>query len=150
MNEIKISDAAKKLAEENQIDITTLTGTGNGGSITVNDVKAAIQPGKNEEDEAPETDDITVADPEILRPKELPLVVTPGSKGWANEAQATYAALLNGYAYKNPTKFKAKKAILIAQLKALAENPGLLAVYQGGGEGDGKLAFKNHITQGNS
>lgn len=95
------------------------------------------------------SDDITVADPEILRPKELPLVVTPGSKGWANEAQAEYARTLNAYAYTNPEKFKAKKDKLIKNLRALAENPGLLSVYQGGGSEAQKLSYKNHITQPN-
>lgn len=37
-----ISPAAKKLAEENNIDYSILTGTGKDGMITVNDVKKAI------------------------------------------------------------------------------------------------------------
>lgn len=39
---LKASDAAVKLASENDIDLKTVTGTGADGNITVNDVKAAI------------------------------------------------------------------------------------------------------------
>lgn len=39
---VSITDAARKLAEENGVDIATLTGTGSNGNITVGDVKKAI------------------------------------------------------------------------------------------------------------
>ena len=41
--EIKASAAAEKLAEENEIDLSKVEGTGQGGSITVGDVKAFIE-----------------------------------------------------------------------------------------------------------
>lgn len=98
---------------------------------------------------AAEVDDITIDDPEILRPKELPFVVKPPKAGWANGAQAEYARVLNAYAYSNPAKFKAKKETLVKNLKALAENPGLLNVLIGDASGGtSNLSFKNHITQG--
>lgn len=105
-------------------------------------VEETTVPEKNEDDE------ITITDPEINRPKELPLVVKPGKKGWSNDAQEEYARILNGYAYSNPEKFRAKQDLLIKNLKNLADNPQMLAVYQGNAEGDGKLQYKNHITQG--
>lgn len=42
----EISAASKKLAEENGIDITTITGTGANGAIVKADVEAAIEAAK--------------------------------------------------------------------------------------------------------
>lgn len=58
-----------------------------------------------------------VKDPQILRPQALPLVIEPAGgvdpkkphNGWASKAQKTLADTLNGYAYKNPTKWAEKK-----------------------------------------
>lgn len=109
---------------------------------------------------------ITVRDPLILRPRELPLVIPTPEGGWANEAQAEYARYLNGYAYKNPEKWAKKMADrahtdgqgrsttikgLVAKLAALAKNPELLTVYNGEGtEGAsvGKLAYTDKRIQG--
>lgn len=88
-----------------------------------------------------------VGDPMELRPKELPLVITPNKEGWANDAQAEFAAILNGYAYRNPVKWAAKKAALLAQLEALAENPGKLSQFKGTAADGGKLSFKDKRFQ---
>jgi hypothetical protein len=62
---------------------------------------------KIEVEEAVVEQDIVVANPMDLRPKELPLVVTLPEG--ASKAQIAYAKTLNGYAYKNPTKWAEKK-----------------------------------------
>lgn len=89
---------------------------------------------------------IEVGDPEELRPVELPLVIKP-AKGsqWANAEQAEYAAILNGYAYKNTRKFKVKKAKLIEQLVEIGKNPSKFYQLKGEVEGfmPGKLGFKD-------
>jgi hypothetical protein len=91
-----------------------------------------------------ESDDFIVEDPQILRPKELPLVIKP-AKGteWANEAQAAFAATLNGYAYKNPEKWAKKKTVLLAQLKELGTNPEMIQRLQGA---DMNLKFSNKLV----
>ena len=61
-------------------------------------------------------DEITVSDPMVLRPKELPLVVTLPEN--ASGAQKEYAKVLNSYAYQNPEKWAEKKDVLIARLKS--------------------------------
>lgn len=66
-------------------------------------------------------DGITVGDPMLLRPVELPLVVK--LPAGASKAQIAYAKTLNGYAYQNPTKFAQKKDALIAKLKSLKNAP---------------------------
>lgn len=68
-----------------------------------------------------DSDEIIVKDPEILRPRELPLVIELPKT--ASKAQIEFAKVLNGYAYKNPKKWNIKKAKLIAQLKALKDAP---------------------------
>ena len=68
-----------------------------------------------------DSDEIIVNDPEILRPKVLPLVIELPET--ASKAQIEFAKVLNGYAYKNPTKWNIKKTKLIAQLKALKNAP---------------------------
>lgn len=78
-----------------------------------------------------ESDEIIVKDPLVLRPVELPLVVTlPKS---ASKAQVLFTKTLNAYAYKNPEKWAAKKDDrfhegkvikgLITQLKDLKDAP---------------------------
>lgn len=65
---------------------------------------------KVEEVEAPSIDDsqgIEVNEPMDLRPTELPLVIKLPPD--ASKAQIAYAKTLNGYAYKNPTKWAEKK-----------------------------------------
>ncbi len=75
---------------------------------------------------AEEQDGVEVGDPEELKPKVLPLVITPkgGAKddefgGWHNAAAFSHARVLNAYAYKNPRKWKKKKNVLVAQLVEL-------------------------------
>ena len=75
--------------------------------------------------------DFSVREVEEVVPKELPLIIEPPKKGWHNEAQETFARVLNGYAYKNPTKWNLKKEALLDQLAQLKEAPGLLAKFQG-------------------
>ena len=88
---------------------------------------------------------IEVGDPQVLRPVDLPLVVKPADGGeWENEAQAEFARVLNGYAYKNPAKWEAKKAVLVEQLKALGKNPSSIVTLRGN---DSRLKFKNKALQ---
>lgn len=66
-------------------------------------------------------DEIVVRDPQIIKPVDLPLVITlPES---ASKAQVEFAKVLNGYAYKNPTKWEVKKEALLKQLKNLKNAP---------------------------
>lgn len=92
-------------------------------------------------------DDIEVGDPQLLRPVELPLVVKPANGGeWKNPEQARFAATLNAYAYKNPTKWAAKRDDrtvtdsqnrtsvikgLISQLIEIGNNPEAIHKYEG-------------------
>ncbi len=88
---------------------------------------------------------IIVGDPEVLRPVELPLVVKlEDGQDWANEAQAEYAKTLNGYAYKNPTKWAKKKDELIARLTEIGEDPSKLNLYKGIEE---NLTYGNKLTK---
>lgn len=84
-------------------------------------------------DDDVDIDGIDVADPEILKPVELPLVIKP-SKGrsWENDEQAEYARYLNAYAYKNPKKWRKKKKALLDRLVAIGKDPELLSLYRGG------------------
>ena len=94
-------------------------------------------------------DGIEVGNPQVLRPKELPLVIKEPKDGWKNPQQAEYAAILNGYAYKNEAKWPKKRAALVKNLVAIGENPGLLSVLKGEVDASASnLAFRNHITQG--
>jgi len=80
---------------------------------------------------ADDSQGIEVGSPMDLRPTELPLVVKLPAD--ASEAQIAYAKTLNGYAYKNPAKFEAKKNDrivngvlvkgLITKLKELKDAP---------------------------
>jgi hypothetical protein len=56
---------------------------------------------------ADSNDGIVVRDPQILRPVDLPLVITLPEG--ASKAQIEFVKTLNGYAYKNPEKFALKK-----------------------------------------
>ncbi len=76
---------------------------------------------KTEEKVIEGSDEIVVRDPQVLRPKELPLVVELPEG--ASLAQQAYAKVLNGYAYKNPTKWEVKKESLIAHLRSLKNAP---------------------------
>lgn len=87
------------------------------------------------------SDEIVVSDPQILRPKELPLVVTGN---WKNSEQEEFARTLNGYAYKNPEKWAKKKDVLIAQLRELGTNPGLIEKLRGV---KGNLSYKNRLIE---
>lgn len=60
---------------------------------------------------------IEVGSPLDLRPTELPLVVKLPAD--ASKAQVEYAKILNGYAYKNPAKFEAKKSDQIVDGKVV-------------------------------
>lgn len=85
---------------------------------------------------------ILVEDVQVLKPRELPLVVKPASGAWANEAQEEYARTLNGYAYKNPTKWAKKKAVLLVQLENLATDPEGIVKLRGANT---KLTFGNKL-----
>jgi len=89
------------------------------------------------EEKNEEKDEIEVGDPQVLRPTELPLVVKlPDS---ASKAQIAYAKVLNAYAYQNSEKWKIKKDVLIARLKALKDAPDPIVQEYG-------LTIKNKLT----
>lgn len=88
----------------------------------------------------------SVQDPEVLRPKELPLVITPDKGSWANEAQAEYAQVLNGYAYKNPTKWAKKKDVLLVNLEKLETDPAYISFLRGNIEEDRKTEYGNKLA----
>ncbi len=83
-----------------------------------------------------------VKDPQELRPKELPLVISPSSGGWKNDEQAEYAKYLNGYAYKNPAKWATKKETLLERLSEIGSNPDAIIKYRGAVN---KVSFKNQM-----
>jgi len=106
---------------------------------------------KEQEDVQVDVKDVgfTVKDPQVLRPKELPLVLEPNSGKWANEAQETYAKVLNAYAYKNPEKWAKKKEVLLKQLEGLANDPSSIGKFQGFSDGQNqKLTYKNNLLGG--
>ena len=90
------------------------------------------------------TSDFTVQDPTVMRPKELPLVITPNSGSWKNENQAKYAQTLNAYAYKNPEKWATKKGKLLAQLAEVGENASAYFKYA---SHDSRVNFVNKLIQ---
>lgn len=90
-------------------------------------------------------DGITVGNPEALRPKELPLVITPDNGSWKNDAQAEYAAYLNAYAYKNAKKWEKKKAALLKRLVEIGNDPEAIVKYRGN---VGRVTFKNELFGG--
>lgn len=65
--------------------------------------------------------EIVVGDPQLLRPKELPLVVKLPED--ASLAQIEFAKSLNSYAYQNPEKWALKKDKLIEKLRSLKNAP---------------------------
>lgn len=73
------------------------------------------------EDEIVSTQEIEVNDPQLLRPKELPLVVKLPEN--ASNAQIAFAKTINAYAYQNPEKWADKKDALIAKLRSLENAP---------------------------
>ena len=88
-------------------------------------------------------EEFEVKEPQVLRPKELPLVITPTSGEWANPEQAAFAANLNAYAYKNHEKWKVKKPVLLAQLSEIGKNPSAFQKYTGlVSIGGGKLSYR--------
>ena len=85
-----------------------------------------------------------VKDPQVLRPEELPLVITPENKKWDNEAQVEYSGYLNAYAYKNPEKWALKKTTLLKRLEEIGKDPKAIVKYRGN---RGSLSFKNKLMQ---
>lgn len=99
-----------------------------------------------------------VADPQILRPVELPLVIKlPEGESWKNPEQEEYARYLNGYAYKNPKKWAKKKGDitvqgvkvlgLLSKLALIGEDPSKIFLYKGMSEVEqqGKLSYDNKL-----
>lgn len=89
--------------------------------------------------------EIEVGEPLELKPKELPLVVKPKGGDWANEAQAEFARTLNGYAYRNPEKWDAKKEKLLKQLETLGKDPSQYQAITGTVLGDTSLSYTNKL-----
>ena len=91
--------------------------------------------------------DMIVSDPDIMRPRVLPLIVKPKDGKWKNKQQEEYAKIVNAYAYKNPEKWKmvvatdgkfanmSKKDILLARLAEIGANPRMFNVYSPQGDG---------------
>lgn len=100
-----------------------------------------------ETEDAPEAnkDEIEVGDPEVLRPTTLPLVITPTSGSWKNDEQALYAQTLNAAAYSFPQRWKEVKAVEIARLKEIGENPERYYFYTGTQKGEDNLQYKNKL-----
>jgi len=93
--------------------------------------------------------DFEVAEPHIVKPQDLPLVVKPAAgKEWANDEQAEYARTVNGYAYKNPKKWGKKKAKLLNNLKRLANEPELINVFRGADEQIEGFKYSNKLIEG--
>jgi hypothetical protein len=89
----------------------------------------------------------SVAEPQIVKPQDLPLVVTPPKEGWANDAQAEFARTVNAYAYKNPKKWDKKKDELLGQLEALATDPGLINAIRGAEDENTRLTYSNKLME---
>ena len=90
-------------------------------------------------------EDFIVEDPKVLQPKELPLVIKPAKgKEWKNKEQEEFATTLNGYAYKNPDKWATKKDALLAQLKAIGEDPQEIVKARGNAT---RVSFSNQLMQ---
>jgi hypothetical protein len=91
--------------------------------------------------------DIVITDPEVFRPKELPLVIQLPAD--ASKAQVEFAKVLNAYAYKNPTKWREKKEDkmvngkvvkgLISQLRDMKNAPDPIV--------NDNLTFKNKLLE---
>lgn len=95
---------------------------------------------------APEYD-FEVNEPLIIKPQDLPLVLTPGAgKEWANEEQAEYAKTLNGYAYKNPKKWASKKGKLLKSLTRLATDPSHINFLRGAEDENTRLTYSNKLV----
>ena len=118
-------------------------------------VKAEAAAKKEEEKAAAEAADessseenfgFDVQDPAVLRPEVLPLVIKEPKGGWKNPAQAEYAAVLNGYAYKNRKKWGKKKQTLLKNLAEIGESPDAIVKYRGQ---QGSLSYGNQLIQGN-
>ena len=92
--------------------------------------------------------DFEVSEPLIIKPQDLPLVVTPSTgKTWVNEAQAEYAKTLNGYAYKNPKKWASKKGKLLKSLTRLATEPSYINFLRGAEDDNVKLTYSNKLME---
>ena len=105
-------------------------------------------PKKNDAVEVAQEYTFNVAEPQIVKPQDLPLVVTPGEgKEWANEAQAEFARTVNAYAYKNPKKWAKKKDALLAQLSALATDPDLINALRGAEDENTRLSYSNKLME---
>jgi hypothetical protein len=91
--------------------------------------------------------DFNVAEPQIVKPQDLPLVVTPPASGWANSAQEEFARTINGYAYKNPKKWAVKKDKMLSQLSELATNPELINQLRGAEDENTRLTYSNKLME---
>lgn len=106
-----------------------------------------VEVAKVETPAAPEYE-FEVNEPLVIKPQDLPLVVTPGKgKKWANKEQAEYAKTLNGYAYKNPKKWAAKKAKLLTSLTRLAADPSYINFLRGAEDENTKLTYSNKLME---
>jgi hypothetical protein len=92
--------------------------------------------------------DFEVTAPKIIKPQDLPLVVKLNAgKEWANAEQAEYAKTLNGYAYKNPNKWEAKKGKLLKNLTRLATEPSYINFLRGSVDENTRLTYSNKLME---
>ncbi|MDE2103083.1 MAG: hypothetical protein KGL39_37910 [Patescibacteria group bacterium] len=97
-------------------------------------------------------DEIQVGDPQLLRPIELPLVITPPANWggqWKNKEQGQYASTLNVAAYAFPGNWKRVKDVEIARLKEIGENPEKYYEYTGTSRTpeNGQVSYKNKLME---
>lgn len=98
----------------------------------------------------PETDltvdSLVINDPQVLLPKELPLVITPpAGKDWTNPEQAAYAKILNAAAYAN-ANWPIMKNVEVARLIEIGKDPSKYYLYTGTQPGQTEnLTYKNKL-----
>lgn len=114
-------------------------------NATVAVLKALLPKGDEVADEE-DTDEngFVVKDPQVLLPKDLPLVITmPEGQGWKNPEQEAYAKVLNAAAYANPNWEKVKD-VEIARLAEIGKDPSRYYFYTGEVKGaTGNVSYNN-------
>ncbi len=120
-------------------------------NATISDLEALLPADDavlKEPDDVITAKNIIVGDPQVLRPTELPLVITPPEgQDWANPEQAAYAKVLNAAAYANKN-WKDVKIVEIARLVEIGNNPEQYYVYTGiAKEEAANLTYKNKLLE---
>lgn len=155
---------SKQMAKKNDV-IAELAKLGIAFDVNAKlaDLEALLPEGdavKNEPED-PEVDGngFVVTDPEVARPKILPLIIDlPKGESWKNDEQAAYAKVLNAAAYCRPEAWSrlqqdqngkdipnsAPKHVELKRLSEIGENPSKYYQYTGTNvEDKGNLQFNN-------